>query len=61
VWEEATSRRREERANGPSDEGAARKPAPSPVEQLKELHELREQGILSEEEFAAEKKKLLGP
>ena len=42
------------------------KEAPSPVptadlaEQLKELAELREQGILTEEEFAAEKKKLLG-
>ena len=29
-----------------------------PVAQLKELDELREQGILTEEEFAAEKKKL---
>ncbi len=42
------------------------KEAPSPVptaylaEQLKELAELREQGILTEEEFVAEKKKLLG-
>jgi putative oligomerization/nucleic acid binding protein len=38
-------------------------PAPDlmdPAEQLRELSELREQGILSEEEFAAEKKKLLG-
>lgn len=40
--------------------------APSPVptadldEQLEELAELREQGILTEEEFAAEKKKLFG-
>jgi len=30
------------------------------AEQLKELAELREQGILTEEEFSAEKKKLLG-
>jgi hypothetical protein len=35
-------------------------PAADPVEQLKELAELREQGILTDEEFAAEKKKLLG-
>ena len=34
-------------------------PAFDPVEQLKELAELREQGILTEEEFTAEKKKLL--
>jgi Short C-terminal domain len=34
-------------------------PAFDPIEQLKELGELREQGILTEEEFSAEKKKLL--
>jgi hypothetical protein len=31
-----------------------------PIEQLKQLFELKEQGILTEEEFAAEKAKLLG-
>ncbi len=42
-------------------------PAPEPpvssndnIEQLKQLAELRDQGILTEEEFAAKKKKLLG-
>jgi len=35
-------------------------PAFDPIEQLKELSELREKGILSEEEFSAEKRKLLG-
>jgi hypothetical protein len=40
---------------------AATEPATDPVGQLKELAELREQGLLTEEEFAAEKKKLLGP
>jgi hypothetical protein len=39
------------------DEAPASEPA---AEQLKELTELREQGLLTEEEFAAEKKKLLG-
>jgi hypothetical protein len=38
----------------------APEPVADPVEQLKELTELREQGLLTEEEFAAEKKKLLG-
>jgi hypothetical protein len=33
---------------------------PDPGGQLEELRELREQGILTEEEFAAEKKRLLG-
>jgi hypothetical protein len=32
----------------------------STVEQLKELAELKDQGILTEEEFAAQKAKLLG-
>ena len=31
-----------------------------PIEQLKQLAELKEQGILTEAEFAAEKAKLLG-
>jgi hypothetical protein len=31
-----------------------------PIEQIKELSELRAQGILTDEEFTAEKKKLLG-
>lgn len=31
-----------------------------PIEQIKELDELRAQGILTDEEFTAEKKKLLG-
>ena len=39
---------------------APTEPAPATAETLKELAELREQGILTEEEFAAEKKKLLG-
>jgi hypothetical protein len=35
-------------------------PAADPVQQLKELGELREQGVLTEEEFAAQKAKILG-
>ncbi len=34
--------------------------APDPIEQLKELASLKDQGILTEEEFAAEKAKILG-
>ncbi|MFZ0343278.1 MAG: SHOCT domain-containing protein [Gaiellaceae bacterium] len=33
---------------------------PDPAGRLEDLSELREQGILTEEEFAAEKKRLLG-
>ena len=42
---------------------AAAPPAPaaaSTIDQLKELGELKNQGILTEEEFAAQKAKLLG-
>jgi hypothetical protein len=39
---------------------AAAAPAADPVAQLKELAELKNQGILTEEEFAAQKAKILG-
>jgi hypothetical protein len=35
-------------------------PAASTIDQLKELGELKSQGIITEEEFAAQKAKLLG-
>jgi Short C-terminal domain len=35
-------------------------PAADPIEQLKELAELKNQGILTDEEFAAQKAKILG-
>ena len=35
-------------------------PSPDAIEQLKELAGLRDQGILSEDEFAAQKAKILG-
>ncbi len=38
---------------------AAPAQASSPIEQLKELATLRDQGVLTDEEFAAEKAKLL--
>jgi len=34
--------------------------APDPIAQLKQLAELKDQGILTEEEFAAQKAKILG-
>lgn len=34
--------------------------APSSIDQLKELAELKSQGILTEDEFAAQKAKILG-
>jgi hypothetical protein len=56
----------EEAAQAPPPEQAAPPPAAaapaagSTIEQLKELGELKSQGILTEEEFAAQKAKLLG-
>lgn len=40
-------------------EAAAPAPAEDPIAQLKELGELRDKGVLTEEEFAAQKAKLL--
>jgi hypothetical protein len=42
----------------PAPEPAA--PAADPIEQLKELAALREQGVLTDEEFAVQKSKILG-
>jgi hypothetical protein len=42
----------------PPSQAAA--PAADPIAQLKELAELKAQGILTEEEFAAQKAKILG-
>jgi hypothetical protein len=51
-------------AYGQPDPGYAEPPppasAPDPIEQLKELGQLHAQGILTDEEFAAQKAKVLG-
>ena len=62
--------RRQARRWGYTDQGAeyaepAPAPAPAapqadPIAQLKELAALREQGVLTDEEFAAQKAKILG-
>jgi hypothetical protein len=39
---------------------AAAAPARDPIEQLKGLADLRDQGVLTDEEFAAQKAKILG-
>jgi Short C-terminal domain len=44
----------------PAPAPVAAAPAVDPIEQLKELAELKNQGILTEEEFAAQKAKILG-
>jgi hypothetical protein len=44
----------------PAPPAPAAAPAVDPIEQLKELAELKNQGILTEEEFAAQKAKILG-
>jgi Short C-terminal domain len=39
---------------------AAAAPAPDPIEQLQQLAALKQQGILTDDEFAAQKAKILG-
>ena len=55
-------RRRQERRWASQEAPPAAAPASggSVIDQLKELGELKEQGILTEDEFAAQKAKLLG-
>ncbi|MFL5872637.1 MAG: SHOCT domain-containing protein [Solirubrobacterales bacterium] len=52
----------QQQAAAPPPQAAAPAPAggSSTIEQLKELGELKAQGILTEEEFAAQKAKILG-
>lgn len=54
----------QEEQQAPPQAAAPPTPAPaseqSTIEQLKELAALKEQGILTEEEFAAQKAKILG-
>jgi Short C-terminal domain len=47
-------------AYGGYAEPAPAAPGPDPIEQLKQLGALHEQGVLTDEEFAAQKAKLLG-
>ena len=47
-------------ASQPEPQAAHAEPEPDPIEQLKQLGELHQQGVLTDEEFAAQKAKLLG-
>ena len=49
----------EEPAPAPAAPPAAAAPSADPVERLKQLAELRDQGVLTDEEFAAAKAQLL--
>jgi hypothetical protein len=44
----------------PGSARAAPQPEKSALDQLKELGELKQQGVLTDEEFAAQKAKILG-
>jgi hypothetical protein len=55
-WAEQDQQQYAEAAPAP----APAAPAADPIAQLKELAELKDQGVLTEEEFAAQKAKLLG-
>lgn len=61
--QQARWQRQEEQAMAQAPAPAAAPPAAAevdPIERLKQLGQLRDQGILTEEEFAAQKAKLLG-
>jgi hypothetical protein len=50
----------EQGAGPPPPAAAPAAPAADPIQQLKELGELHQSGVLTDEEFAAQKAKLLG-
>ena len=58
-WAQQEQGQPAEQAPPPAPAPAAA-PATDPIAQLKQLGELRDQGVLTEAEFAAEKAKILG-
>ena len=58
-WAQQDAPAYQEQAPPPAAPQAAA-PAADPIEQLKQLGQLHEQGVLTDEEFAAQKAKLLG-
>jgi hypothetical protein len=58
-WAEQEVSQQQQAAPAPPPPAAAPAAGPSMIDQLKELGELKNQGILTEEEFAAQKAKLL--
>ena len=59
-WAQQDAQQYAEQAPPPQQAPAPAAPAADPVAQLKELGELRDSGVLTEEEFQAQKAKLLG-
>ena len=59
-WAEQEAQQQPQYAAPPAPAPVAAAPAVDPIAQLKELGELKNQGILTEEEFAAQKAKILG-
>ena len=61
-WASQDQQQYEEQAPPPQYQQAPPPPEPAedPIAQLRELAKLRDDGILTEEEFAAEKPKILG-
>ncbi len=58
-WAQQEEQQMQQQAPPPA-QAAPAPPAASTIDQLKELGELKSQGILTEEEFAAQKAKILG-
>jgi hypothetical protein len=50
----------QEQAPAAAPQAPAAAPPPDPIEQLKQLGELHQQGVLTDQEFAQQKAKLLG-
>jgi hypothetical protein len=58
-WADQADQQYEQQAPPPPPPAEAAPPQPSTIDQLKDLAELKQQGILTEEEFAAQKAQIL--
>jgi membrane protease subunit (stomatin/prohibitin family) len=59
-WSEQEEQQYAQQQNAQPAPAPAPADAPDPIAQLKQLAELKDQGILTEEEFTAQKAKILG-
>lgn len=59
-WAQQEPAPQQQQYAAPPPQAAPAEPAADPIAQLKELGELRDSGVLTDEEFAAQKAKILG-
>jgi membrane protease subunit (stomatin/prohibitin family) len=59
-WAQQDAQQMQAQPQAAPQQAAPAAPAADPIQQLKELGELHQSGVLTDEEFAAQKAKILG-